>query len=129
MNPILSVTPSTGGSAVTDLPAPSKYKYGLFDLSGSSAGRTEDGAMQKKRKGQSITIELEWRAVSLADGAAILQAYNPEYVVVEYLDAKAGGYLTKTFYVGDRNAPLFDGLSDVWDSISFTIIQQDTDQG
>lgn len=103
---------------------PSSYKWKCEDLSNKDAGRTEDGNMNKNRIGQIIGIELAWKGKSIAEAATILQAFDPEYVEVEYLDAKAGKYLTATFYVGDRSAPLYNGELGLWDNISFNLVKR-----
>lgn len=135
INPIKSVTPidSNGtetGPAVTTLPGPTTYKYGLHDISGSGAGRNEALVMTKMRKGQSKDVELEWAPISIADCAAVLQAFDSEYVRVEFLDAKAGAWIIKDFYVGDRGCPLLDANAPIaqWESVGFTIIQRNTDK-
>ena len=80
-NPIRSVD----GKAIK---CPSGYKYSLNDISASDAGRTEDTNMDKKRIGQCVKLEMEWQNVSIEDAAAIIQAFNPEYVKICYLDAR-----------------------------------------
>ena len=117
-NPIRRVGTSTY------VPAPSKYQYGLQDISDSEAGRTEDELMHKNRVGQKVKLELEWEAMSISETSLILQAFDPEYVDITYLDAKQGGFMTKTFYIGDREAPLFNAKTGMWDSISFSAIEQ-----
>lgn len=82
--------------------------------------------MNKMRKGQSDTYELLWVAVSIANCSAILQAFNPEYVLINCLDAKAGTWVEKRFYVGDRVAPLYNSALGLWESVGFTIVQQDS---
>lgn len=114
-NPIRSVN----GVAVKP---PSVYKWKLEDLSASDAGRTEDTVMDKKRIGQLVGIELQWNKVEIQDAAKILQQFNPEYVDVCYLDAKEGKFVTRTFYVGDRSAPLYNGELGLWDNIAFNLI-------
>lgn len=117
-NPIRSVD----GFAV---PCPSAYIWKMEDISASDAGRTEDTVMDKKRIGQVVGVELKWKNVSIEDAATILTAFNPEYVSVCYLDAQKGTYTTSTFYVGNRNAPLYNAALGVWQEISFNIIERD----
>lgn len=114
-NPIESVN----GVAVK---SPSVYKWKLEDLSASDAGRTEDTVMDKKRIGQLIGIELQWNKVSIEDASTILKLFNPEYINVRYLDAKEGEYVNRTFYVGERSAPLYNGELGLWDNIAFNLI-------
>ena len=115
-NPLVSV----GGVEVS---CPSKYIYKLQDVSQSNAGRTEDGKMHKLMIGQCVKIELEWQNISTEAASEILQAFNHEYMDVNYYDYKAAAFLTKRFYVGDRQVTTFSrnpGTS----TIAFNIIEQ-----
>lgn len=103
---------------------PSKYQYGLQDVSSADAGRTEDGNMDKERITQKVKLNLEWSFVSIPDASTILNAFDPEYIEVEYLDAKAGGFVTKTFYVGDRSVPLYNSYYELWENVAFNIIER-----
>lgn len=104
--------------------SPSTFQWSLQDVSDPDAGRTEDGLMHKMRIGQKVKIQLSWNAVTTAVASTILTAFNPEYVSVTYLDPKEGSYQTKTFYVGDRSAPMYNGTLGLWSNISFNIIEQ-----
>lgn len=133
-SPITSVTPvdkygTPTGPAVTNLPVPTKYEYGLADISAPEAGRTEDMAMNKMRQGQARHIDLEWTLPTIAECAAIMAAYNSEYILVNFLDGLTGTYMDKRFYVGDRSSPLWNSTKGRWESLSFGIIQQIPDVG
>lgn len=116
-NPIKSVN----GSPVR---SPSVYQVDINDVSDSDAGRTEDALMHKNRIAQKRKITLAWNAISTADASAILQAFNPEYISVEYLDPMVGGFVTKTFYVGDRSAPAYSTRLGLWSNVGFNIIER-----
>ena len=116
-NPIQSV----GGVTV---PCPSSYQYKLSDVSAADAGRTEDAKMHKMRIAQKVHLELEWQNITTADASTILNAFNPEYIQVNYLDPKANGYVTKTFYVGDRSVPAYNTALGLWTNVAFNIIEQ-----
>ena len=116
-NPVRSVD----GKAVI---CPSSYQWKMQDISASDAGRTEDTKMDKKRIGQIRKIELEWQNVSISDAAVILQAFNPQYINVCYLDAMTGTYRTSEFYVGDRSTPLYNTRKGVWNNVAFNIIER-----
>lgn len=116
-NPIRSVD----GVAVK---CPSTYKWKQEDLSNKNAGRTEDTVMDKNRIGQIVGIELSWNNVTIAEGAKILQQFDPEYVEVDYLDAKQGKYIKSVFYVGDRSAPLYNAECGRWSNISFNLVER-----
>lgn len=116
-NPIRSVD----GKAVI---CPSSYQWKLEDVSASDAGRTEDTMMHKNRIGQVVGLELVWNNVSIEDAAELLQAFNPEYIDVTYLDAMEGKYITSEFYVGNRSAPLYNSRIGKWSKISVNLIKR-----
>lgn len=118
-NPIASVDGKT-------IPCPSKggFQWEKEDLSDSSAGRTEDGKMHKNRIGSKVALSLSWQNISATDVSKILKAFEPEYVVVRYLDPEVGDFTTKTFYVGNRAAPLYNSKLGLWSNVSFKIIEQ-----
>lgn len=117
-NPIRKVN----GTAIAAVP--SSYVWKLEDVSSHDAGRTEDTKMHKKRIGQVKGIELRWNYLSISVASSILKAFNPEYVTVEYLDAKEGGYVTAEFYVGNRSAPMYNAALGLWENISFNLIKR-----
>lgn len=116
-NPIKSVD----GRAVR---CPSAYTWKLEDISASDAGRTEDTVMHKMRIGQVVGLELSWNGLTTAEVAAILQAFNPEYIQVDYLDAMQGKYVTSEFYVGNRSAPMYNARKGLWENVSFNLIER-----
>lgn len=110
------------GAVGTTVKSPSSYQWDLQDVSASDAGRTEDVTMHKKRIGQVVAVSLGWNNVTTAEASAILQAFNPEYLDVKYLDPMAGEYVVKEFYVGNRTAPLYNARLGLWSNIAFKII-------
>ena len=116
-NPIRSVD----GKSVK---CPSSYLYKLEDISASDAGRTEDTMMHKKRIGQLVGLELSWQNITTEEVSAILKAFDPEYIMVCYLDAKEGKYITSEFYVGNRSAPMYNATKGLWSNLSFNIVER-----
>lgn len=116
-NPIQSV----GG---VEVPCPSSYEWKLSDVSAADAGRTEDAKMHKLRIAQKVHLELAWQNISTAKASIILNAFNPEYINVTYLDPKSNAYLTKRFYVGDRSVPSYNVRLGIWSNVAFNIIEQ-----
>lgn len=108
-----------------EMPCPSVFTWGLQDISASESGRTDDTKMHKNRVGQKRKISLQWNIKDRATTAQILQAFNPEYISVKYPDAMSGTDETRTFYVGDRTAPVkyWWAGKQLYESISFDIIE------
>lgn len=110
----------------TAMPCPSAFSWGLQDISASESGRTDDTTMHKNRVGQKRKISLTWNGKDWQTTSKILQAFNPEYIDVTYPDMLSGTYETRTFYVGDRSAPVkwwWIGNQRT-ESISFDIIER-----
>ena len=132
--PIKKVTPADArgnatGTAITNLPPLSKSDWSKQDLSAPDAGRLESGRMLKKRVGKADRLDLEWRYITRAKTAAVLKAFDPEYVLVEYLDAKSGQWKTKHFYTGDMKAAGWTPHLDRWERVSLAIIRATPDKG
>lgn len=117
INPIEAVD----GSPV---PCPSSFIWKLEDVSASDAGRTEDAKMHKKRISQVRGIELSWQNVGTDVASAVLNAFNPEYITVKYLDPMSNGFRTSVFYVGNRSSPMYNASMGLWQNISFNIIER-----
>lgn len=118
------------GSVTGAVPPPSSFQWKLQDVSAPDSGRTESGTMDKARIGQVVAIDLEWHNVTTATAHDILNAFQPEYISVKYLDPLFGTstnsyYVTKTFYVGDRSAPMYNCEKQLWSNITFSIIGRD----
>ena len=114
---------SVNGTAIK---TPSSFRWGLQDVSDSASGRTQDTIMHKNRVGQKRKIALGWNNPTKEEAAAILQAFNPEYINVTYPDAMSGTDETREFYVGDRSAPMkmWTVKKKIYSQISFDIIER-----
>lgn len=88
--------------------------------------RTDDALMHKNRVAQKRKLKVEWVGKSWEETAEIMQAVNKEYMSVKYPDMLTGKYETKTFYVGDRTAPVkfFWTNRKMIEKISFDFIER-----
>lgn len=123
-NPIRYVSLTSQGAEHITVPSPSGFEWSLEDVSSDKAGRTEDFTMMKMRAGQLRNINVSWRYMTTEQASTILNAFNPEYINVCYIDPMAGGYVTLEFYVGNRSAPLYNNRLGLWENISFSLIQR-----
>lgn len=110
-----------------EMKCPSGFTYGLQDVSSPDAGRTQDAVMHVMRVAQKVKLELEWTGLTWAETAELMQAFNPEYVVIKYPDMLTGQMETKTFYTGDKSAPVkqwFDKDGEkIIDKLTFNVIE------
>ena len=108
---------------------PSKLSWGLSDISSSDAGRDEQTKMHKMRLGQKRKYELAWNMISPEDASKILKAINEkEEFECTLHDAMDNEMQTRTYYVGDRSAPMQQWMPDRTDgklftSLSFSLIE------
>ena len=108
------------------LKSPSSFTWSLQDVSASDAGRTTDALMHKNRVTSKRKIQLSWNGCSPSEASAILSAFQPEYVSVTYFDPLIGDTTTKTFYSGDKSAPVkvWNVNNKYYSSIDFDIIER-----
>lgn len=118
----------TGMLTVDDVPVktPSSMAIGFQDVSNSDAGRTQDALMHKNLVARKRKIDLSWSAPTPEEAHAILTAFYPEYVNVTYYDPLDGRNTTRTFYSGDKTAPVkrWTVNNKLYESISFNIIER-----
>lgn len=108
------------------IPTPSNAEWSLQDVSAGESGRTEDAVMHKNRVAQKRKWTLSWGIKDLHMASVIVRAFNPEYVNVTMWDILEDGYTTKTYYTGDKKAPIKLWWKDkkLVGSVSFDIIEQ-----
>ena len=114
---------------------PSALSVSEYDISSPDSGRTLDGLMYANKLRDSsgnivskTTLALEWAMITPADAQAILSAFKAdEYFYVKYYDPSDGTtQVTKTFYLGDREAQvkMWTLGNKRYASLAFTIIER-----
>ena len=107
-----------------DLLTPSDYSVGILDI--SKAERNANGTMIIERIAQKRKIEITYAHLTGAALGTILNAVDPVFFSVTYLDPKSNGFRTGTFYAGDRNVGMLsytDGVPRYRD-IKFNLIER-----
>lgn len=109
-----------------EMPCPSSFSWAIQDISAAESGRTDNALMHKNRVAQKRKISLAWAAKDPETTSKILKAFDPEYFNVRYPDMKSGKYETRTFYAGDRTAPvkLWNIGKKIIEQVSFEIIER-----
>jgi hypothetical protein len=70
-------------------------------------------------------LNCEWSALSVSEMSTLLGKVTATSFSVDYLDPVDGSAISKTFYVGDRNAPVYrlvDGKQ-LWTGLSMNFIE------
>ena len=110
---------------------PSNFGWGITDASSEESGRSSnDALMNKDVIAQKRNLELSWNNPTKEEVNTILTAVNytttGSFFQVTYPDALSGTDETRTFYVGDRKAPMKIWTIDkqIYSTLSFNIIEQ-----
>lgn len=116
------------GKSIKD---PSSLSWSIADESSEESGRsTNNGKMHKDVIAQKRKLELSWMNPTKEETSAILTAVNYTTVgamfKVTYPDAMSGNNETRTFYVGDRSAPMKSWTINkkIYSTLSFNLIEQ-----
>lgn len=105
---------------------PSEMSIGIQSVSASDAGRDQGGTMHVNLITRKIKIELSWWCPSREETARILTAVNDEYFPATFYNPQTNSLETRTFYVGDRSAPVqqWADQRQFYSRVSFNIIER-----
>ncbi len=102
-------------------------KWQRSDVDGPNAGRTLDGEMNRDRVATKIRWDVTCRPVTSSELAKILQAIEPEYVTVTYMDPTTNKKKNGTFYSNNIPAQFLmvnSGGVEYWTGLTFPLIQK-----
>ena len=106
---------------------PSSMTWGYADFSSEESGRTLDGLSHKDIIAQKVKLVCVWSNPTATETSALLQAVCPyAYRNVTYLDPITNTEVTKSFYTGDKSAPVKTyAFSDaIYSSVSFNFVEE-----
>lgn len=89
------------------MPAPKYFQPDIADLDSENTTRNTLGEMLRDRVAVKRKLICEWGPLTMTEISTLLQAVKDVYFEATYPDPMTGNKTeTKTFYVGDRSAPL-----------------------
>jgi hypothetical protein len=91
------------GTAIT---TPKIFSVAISDIDGES-NRNAKGELIRDRIAVKRKLECEWPPLKMSEISTLLQAVSTVYFTITYPDPVEGTQVTKTFYVGDRTAPVY----------------------
>ena len=107
---------------------PSTFSVVLSDLDdGATTTRTMDGVLHRDRIAVKRKITLKFNFLLWEELSTLLKQMKEVFFDVEYPDPETGKSETKTFYVGNRTAPVaqYDDTGNIyWVDISFNFIER-----
>lgn len=106
---------------------PSQFTVTPMDLDdGDSSLRTADGTLNRDRVAVKRQIDMTWGVLAWSVIAALLQSMSDVFFEFYYPDPMTGQYETKTFYVGNRPAPVAvsKGTEILWSGLRITLTER-----
>ena len=85
---------------------PAEIVCNRYDLDSEDSFRSLSGEMQRDRVAVKVKLECRWNGLTATEIKLILDAMQDVFFPITYYDPLEG-YTTKTFYVGDRSAPIY----------------------
>ena len=107
--------------------APSEFSVTVLDLdNGESTVRTADGTLNRDRIAVKRQLDITWPPLKWSDTSTLLQAMSGVFFEVYYPDPMTGQYVTKTFYAGNRPAPvaIVKDSEIYWGGLKVTLIER-----
>lgn len=86
---------------------PATVTYNRYDLDSEESFRGLDGTMQRDRITTKVKLDCQWNALTASQMSQLLKAMDDVFFNINYFDPYLGSYTSKTFYVGDRSAPVY----------------------
>ena len=111
--------------AGVDVKNPSVFQVDLQDIDKESE-RNANGTMQRTRVAVKRKLTVEWGPLSNSEISKILKSVSDVFFTVKYPDPELGGITTKTFYTGDRSAPVLRVNKGVtrWEGLKTNLVER-----
>jgi hypothetical protein len=104
---------------------PATFTYDRYDMDSEESFRGLDGTMQRDRITTKVKLNCQWNGLTADEMRTLLSSMEDVFFPIHYYDP-IEGYTTKTFYVGDRSAPVYSvaGGKIIFKSFSANFIEQ-----
>lgn len=89
-----------------NVPQPAEVVCQRYDLDSEDSFRSLTGEMQRDRVAVKVKLECRWNALDAQQMKQLLSEMQDVFFDITYYDPLEGK-TTKTFYVGDRSAPVY----------------------
>lgn len=109
-----------------DMPDPSSFSVSIMDLDSEESRRNILGKLNRDRVAVKRKLNCEWGPLTMSQISTLLNAVKDEFFQVTYPDPFVGGEATKTFYVGDRQMPMYSKVNGqiLWEGLKMNFIER-----
>ena len=107
------------------IPDPSEFSVDIMDIDDETT-RNAKGELIRNRIAVKRKLNCQWPSCGNAEMSIILKAVKSPFFTVEYPDPMEGTRITKTFYVGDRQMPVYSVIDGVvqWEGLSMNLVER-----
>lgn len=104
---------------------PSEFSVEIMDIDDETT-RNARGDLIRNRIATKRKLNCQWPALKMSQISTLLKAVKSVFFTVEYPDPMEGTRITKTFYVGDRQMPIYSVINGVvqWEGLSMNFIER-----
>ena len=108
-----------------EIKTPTTFSVDIQDIDGET-NRNASGTLYRDRICTKIKLNCEWKWMTNAEIATLLNAVRDVFFTVEYPSPLTGGITSGTFYVGDRSAPMYSCVNNIprWEGLSMNFIER-----
>lgn len=107
-----------------NITSPKALSVTINDVDSDKTTRNAQGNLLRDRIAVKRTLSLQFPPLTNSQISTLLNAMSGVFFTCNYPDPMVGGNVTKTFYVGNRTAPMFNYNTSLWESVSFELIEQ-----
>ena len=104
---------------------PKTFSVDISDIDGET-NRNANGDMNRDRITTKRKLNCAWGPLKNEEISPILKSVQDVFFEVTYPDPMEGTVMTKTFYVGDRNAPAYSCVNGEvrWEGLTMNFIER-----
>lgn len=107
---------------------PKEISVSIQTLDSGSSGRNANGDMVRDILAKKTKIDAKWGPLNTSEVSLILRLIDSSFFTIRYFDPQEAGLITKTFYCGDRTAPVYSWnekyLEMMWQGLSVPFIEK-----
>jgi hypothetical protein len=104
--------------------SPKALSVTINDVDSDKTTRTAKGDLVRDRIAVKRTLSLQFPPLTNSQISTLLNSMSSTFFTCNYPDPMVGGLTTKTFYVGNRTAPMFNYTTNLWESVSMDFIEK-----
>lgn len=107
------------------MPTPTSLTPSRNKIWSQNSGRQQNGVWAGDIIGKAWRLDVTWEPCSATDMQTILNALDPTYIQVQFINPKTNAYTTREFYSGDESLEVYSyAMNDMmYSGITVSLVQ------